>query len=115
MKFTFLFMIFPVVVGVCFISGCKKDSSDWAGDVQGTYTGTRYDPLIHDTIPATTVLTRVNDNTLNIQLTYSGGSHCMDSVPMGSSSTFGVDEFDACLSKNETGGGIINDNSIAYT
>lgn len=99
--------------------GCKKSNDNnpdnWAAAVAGTYTGTGDNALVNDPKPVTTIVTRVGDKALNIQFTYFGGSYCLDSVSMNSSSTFSINEFDACGNETRTGGGNFSGNSINFT
>lgn len=104
-------------VSVLFFSSCKKndETANWASKVAGTYTGNCLHQLSGTNMTATTIISRINDKTINLQLSYSGGNHCLDSVILNSENTFTINEFDACFTFKETGGGNFNGANISYT
>lgn len=113
--------IFSAVL-ILLYSNCNKDdnnnnnSENWAASVAGTYSGTAID-YYNDTFPATTLISRVSDKLLDLQITTNGGYLCLDSVTMNSPTTIAVSEIDACLfGGNEpvTGSGNFNGNNVNF-
>ena len=107
---------FLITVSIMF-SGCKKDKNDedWASKVTGTYLGNTLHQLSGNNYNSTTIISRINSNTINVQLSYNGSYHCLDSVTLNSENTFTINEFDACFTFSETGGGNFSGASISYT
>jgi len=125
-KHNILLMLFAaVLISATVLSGCKKEcdcdddddnnnGDDWAALLAGTYSGTATEDGIY-TNNATTIITRVSNKVVNIQMNYPSESFCLDSVNVNSASTFGISEYDGCASENASGGGNLSGSNLAYT
>jgi hypothetical protein len=114
--------ILSAFITVIFFAGCKKEcdcddannsGENWAASVVGTYIGTA--DFYGSNYPATTIITRIANKTLNIQLSTAGDTYCLDSVSMNSASTFSISEYDGCASRIATGGGNFSGSALNYT
>jgi hypothetical protein len=107
-------------ISTCIIAGCKKEDDDnqqnsdnWAGAVAGTYIGNATEYGYTDA--ATTIITRISNTMINLQMNFSSDNYCLDSITMNSATTFGISEFDGCASKKASGGGNFSGSSLNYT
>jgi hypothetical protein len=123
-KQNLLTMLAMVFMAAAIFAGCKKEcdcdndddnnnGDNWAAAVEGTYTGTaNTDGNVNS---ATTIVTRIDNNTLNFSMSVAGENYCMDSVTMTSASTITIGEYDGCRSYNVTGGGNFSGAALNYT
>ena len=95
-------------------TSCKKDEkndgNNFAATLEGTYIGNV------DQDAATTIITRISNNLVNLQI--SGSSvidRCLDSVNVNTASTFNFNEYDGCYGEKVTGGGSLSGSTLNYT
>ncbi len=101
-------------------TSCNKDEKEnednngnnFASKLEGTYIG---NADYFGAEPATTIITRINNNSVNLQLSGIGYTLCLDSVNVNTASTFNFNEYDGCFGENATGGGNLSGSTLNYT